>query len=200
MTARAQAFTLEAFVASILLVATLAFALQVVAVDANTGGPADTELRNNHAGIADGVLDGAAANGSLQSTLLYWNEVDGRFYDADPDAGFYFSAAPNTTFGRTLDAQLGANRIRYNVDLHYREANGSHGTQRLVESGTPSPDAVRVTETVTLYDNTTLVARDETRRENATLASVGNDFYAPDAASDGPIYNVVRVEVVVWRR
>ena len=199
MSARAQAFTLEAFVASILLVATLAFALQVVAVDANTGGPADAELRNHHTGIAEGVLDGAVANDSLRSTLLYWDESAERFYGADPEDGVYVAEAPNTTFGRTLAAQLDANRIRYNVLVRYRTANGSHGTRRIVEYGTPSPDAARVTETVTLYDNTTLVTRNETHRENVTLASVENDFYAPDA-SDGPIYNVVRVEVVVWRR
>lgn len=199
MTARAQAFTLEAFVAAVLLVATLSFALQAVAIDANTASSAGSELRGQHAGIAEGVLDGAVENGSLQSTLLYWDESNDRFLDADEEEGFYLSRSPNTTFGRNLDGIFEDGRIRYNVDLYYRGTDGERETRRLVEYGTPSQDAVRVTETVTLYDDTTLVSRNESRRANATLESVESDFYAPDASNDTQLYNVIRVEVVLWR-
>lgn len=206
---RAQAFSLEAFVASILLVATLAFALQAVAIDANTASSADAELRNQHAGIAAGVLEGAADSGELQSTLVYWDESEEQFYGANENAspqfneeevGYYVTRNPNTSFGRATNETLQANGIRYNVDLRYRTADGDRRTQRLIEHGTPGHDAVRLTETVTLYDDTALVDRDdESPRENVTLASVEDDFYAPDAAPDSPLYNVIRVEVVVWR-
>lgn len=198
MSQRAQAFTLEAFVASVLLVATMTFALQAVAVDANTAGSAGAELRGQHAGVAEGVVDGGVENGSLQSTLLYWDESSERFLDAD-EAGFYLSRSPDTAFGRNLVALFDDQRIRYNIDLHYRGTDGERETQRLVEYGTPSQDAVRVTETVTLYDDTTLVTRNESRRANATLESVETEFYAPDASADSPLYNVIRVEVVLWR-
>jgi hypothetical protein len=198
MSTRAQAFSLEAFVASILLVATLAFALQAVAVSSNTAGAADAELRSQHAGIADGVLAGAAENGTLQATVVYWDESTERFYGVDTEEEVYVSTHPNTTFGETLGELLGDRRVRYNVDLYYREADGQQGKKRLVEYGTPSHEAVRVTETVTLYDDTPLVAQNETRRTNATLETVEGSFYAPDAAA-GPVYNVIRVEVVLWR-
>ncbi|WP_311170735.1 DUF7288 family protein [Halobellus ordinarius] len=199
MSERAQAFTLEAFVAAVLLIAAMTFALQSVAIDANTASSGGAELRGQHGGIAEGVLDGAVESGSLQSTLLYWDESSERFLDADEEEGFYLSTNPNTTFGRNLGGMLDDHRIRYNVDLHYRGTDGGRETQRLVEYGTPSQDAVRVTETVTLYDDTTLVRRNESRRANVTLESVESDFYAPDASDDSPVYNVIRVEVVLWR-
>jgi hypothetical protein len=199
MSDRAQAFTLEAFVAAVLLVSTLTFALQAVAVDANTASSAEAELRGQHGGVAEGLLDGAVESGSLQSTLLYWDESNERFLDADEEEGFYLSRSPNTTFGRSLARLFDDQRIRYNVDLHYQGADGERETRRLVEYGTPSQDAVRVTETVTLYDDSTLVTRNESRRANATLESVEPDFYAPDASDDTQLYNVIRVEVVLWR-
>jgi hypothetical protein len=199
MSTRAQAFSLEAFVASILLVATLSFALQSVAITSNTAGGPETQLRGQHAGITEGILDGAVDNGNLKTTLVYWDESTERFHGSDEDEGIYISESPNTTFGQTLRGMLADQQLRYNVDLYYRDADGDRARQGLVEYGTPSHDAVRVTETVTLYDNTTLVTTDETPRENATLETVEGGFYAPDAATDSPVYNVIHVEVVVWQ-
>lgn len=198
---RAQTFTLEAFVAAIILVSTVAFGLQAVTMTSNTASAADTELRGQHVGLAEGVLDRAVANGNLKATLLYWNESADRFHGADEEERFYVSRSPSTAFGESLDAMFEGSGIRYNVDLHYRDENGDRETQRLVESGTPSDDAVRVVETVTLYDDTVLVDANETPRKNVTLASVDerDEFYAPNVDTDGSLYNVIRVEVVLWR-
>lgn len=204
MADRAQSFTLEAFVAAILLVATVAFALQAVAISSNTASAGETELKNQHANLAEGVLDSALADGSLRSTLLYWDTSTGQFYNADAD-GHYTSQLPptpdGTAFGDALTGTFGDRQIRYNVDLYYRDATGERQTQRLVESGTPTDDAVRVVETVTLYDDTRLV--DENGDSTgASLADVDADadaaFYAPNVDETSPVYNVIRVEVVVW--
>lgn len=208
MSRRAQTFTLEAFVAAILLLATVAFALQVVSISANTASPADSELRDQHAGLARGVVDEAVADGNLSRTLLYWDQNASAFHDADAeeDGGHYITRLPqNDTapgFGRALAAPFEGRQVRYNVDLYYADAEGGRGHQPLVESGTPSDEAVRVTETVTLYDDTRLLDANASR-ENATLREVAEDpdreFYAPDTSPDGPLYNVIRVEVVVWK-
>lgn len=201
MNERAQVFTLEAFVAAILLLATVAFALQAVAVTPNTASAGETEIENHHRGIGEGVLDAAVENGSLRRTLLYWDQSAGQFHDADTD-GHYVSrlpAPPNgTAFGASLQRRFGDRQVRYNVNLYYRDATGDRERQRLVESGTPGENAVRVGETVTLYDETALVAPNGTARETA-LTDVEADFYAPDVDGDGPLYNVVHVEVVLWR-
>lgn len=201
MADRGQTFTLEAFVAAILLVATVAFALQAVAITSNTASAGETEIKNQHTGLGEGALDAAVANGSLRATLLYWNESAGGFYNADED-GHYVSRMPptpnGTAFGDSLERTFGDRQIRYNVDLHYRNETGDRRTQRLVESGTPGEDAVRVVETVTLYDDTALVYENGTSRETS-LADVEEDFYAPNVDEGSPLYNVVRVEVVLWR-
>lgn len=199
---RGQTFTLEAFVASILLLATIAFALQTVAVSSNTASSASAEFKNQQAGIATGVLDRAVENGSLRRTLLYWDEENERFHDANED-GFYVSRSPPTTFGDSLREPFQDRQVRYNVDLYFSFGeNATRGHQRLVESGTPGDDAIRVVETVTLYDDTRLVAENGTRR-TTTLADVEADdsasFYAPDGEPSGTLYNVVRVEVVLWK-
>lgn len=200
MSDRGQTFTLEAFVAAILLVATVAFALQAVAVSSNTASAGETELKNQHAGLAEGVLNEAVADGSLRTTVLYWNESSEQFYNADGD-GHYTSQLPptpnGTVFGDTMGKTFGDRQVRYNVDLHYRDSTGDRQTQRLVESGTPNDDAVRVVETVTLYDDTALV--DENGDPTATsLADSEEKFYAPNADDESPLYNVIRVEVMLW--
>ena len=209
MRERAQTFTLEAFVAAILLLATVAFALQVVSISANTASPADSELRNQHAGLAQGVLDEAVSDGSLSQTLLYWDQNGSTFHgagDGDENVSHYISRLPQhgdaPGFGRALGAAFDSRQVRYNVDLYYARSNDSRGHQRLVESGTPGDGAIRVAETVTLYDDTRL--RDANNsRESTTLREVASaadrEFYAPDAQPDGTLYNVVRVEVVVWK-
>lgn len=199
---RGQTFTLEAFVAAILLLATIAFALHVVTLSSNTASAGDTELRNQHAGLARGVLDQGTANGSLRTTLLYWDESKEQFYDADGDDAYYIARAPNTTFGASLGAMFDDRQVRYNVNLYFQNETGARGHQRLIESGTPSDDAVRIVETVTLYNHTRLVDENETQR-SVTLADVdeneSRNFYAPDARPDSRVYNVIRVEVVLWR-
>lgn len=195
---RAQTFTLEAVVAAILLVAAVGFALGAVSASTNTAGAAGAEPRGQHGGLAAGVLDRTAGDGELRATLLYWNESRGAFYGAEGDDGAYVSRAPDTAFGKAVDRPFDEPGVQYAVTLYYPDGDGGREAQPLVASGTPGDDAVRVVETVTLYDRTRLVDGNETARAGVTLESVEPSFYAPDAAEDSPLYTVVRVEVVVW--
>lgn len=193
--ARAQTFTLEGFVAALILVAAVAFALQAVSVSSNTAGATDAELRSQHAGLAAGVLEEAAADGSLRATLVHWDDTSEAFHDAADT--HYVGRSPPTAFGASLAEPFADRPVRYNVDLYVTAPNGTVRRQRLVESGTPDDDAVRASETVTLYDDTRLRDSNGTER-SVTLSDVESTFYAPDADPDGPTYNVVRVEVVLW--
>lgn len=204
MTDRGQTFTLEALVGVILMLAAVAFALQAVSISSNTAGIADSELRGQQAGLAEGVVERSAENGDLQAVVLYWNESAQEFHGAGEQENYYISpgrhsAFGNTTFGESLGAVLDDSQIRYNVNLHYRGANGTQKTQQLVESGTPSKDAVRIIETVTLTNDTTLVDESEQPRENATLGAISEEFYAPNVSEEQDLYNVVQVEVVLWQ-
>lgn len=205
MADRAQTFTLEALIGAILLLAAVAFALQAVSISSNTASIADSELRGQQAGLAEGVLERNAANGNLTAAVLYWDESEQQFYDSNVDEGYYVSPNANTTFGKNIsfgnsfEEILNDPQIQYNINLHYRGTDGGQESQILVSSGTPSTDAVRVTETVTLTDDTRLVDRMERPRRNVTLGSVADEFYAPNVDPDRNLYNVIRVEVVLWQ-
>ena len=205
---RGQAFTLEGFVAALLLLATVAFVVQATAVTPLTESTSSQHAETQTTAMVDGVLDAAAANGSLQPTLLYWNESTGAFHGAETTGAYTNCEAP-TAFGRLLSRSLFDQGFACSVNVRYLNAstgylNASTGlqleTQRLVYSGEPSDNAVRAIRAVTLYDDDRLLdaSGDPT---NTTLAAAGANgtFYTPDAAPSSPVYAVVEVEVIVWR-
>lgn len=199
VTERGQAFTLEAFVAALVLLSCVAFALHVTGVTPTSASTANEGDGSQHEGIAAGVLESAAANDSLRPALLYWNGTDGAFHNASES--YYVSRSPpeELAFGRQLEWAYGDRPVRYNVDVYYYNAtDGDVERQTLVDHGTPSDDAVRAVETVTLFDDDPLYRADGTPG-NVTVSDPESGFYAPDASPDGPVYNVLRVEVVVWR-
>lgn len=192
---RGQAFTLEAIVASLVVLGSLLFALQVGGVTSVSGSTSDGHLVEQQDRVAAGVLDTAAANGSVRPTLLYWDDDRAQFHSvSDVDETFY-TAAPPTAFGRHLQATLDEQQLAYNVDVLYVGANDTVERHPVVRNGIPSDDATRVTRTVTLYDDDRLLYANGTV-SNTTVANTS--FYVPDRYPGGPVYNVVRVEVVVW--
>jgi hypothetical protein len=195
--ARAQAFTLEAIVASVVVLGALLFALQVAGVTALTASTSTQAIQDQQGSVAAGVLDAAAAEGSLGPTLRYWDNDTERFHGVPRgvDRAFY-TVGPPTAFGSLLNETLDDRDVAFNVDLRWVAADGSVGRTRLVRYGQPSDDASRATRTVTLYDDDRLLYANGTR-SNVPLTNAS--FYAPDASPDSPVYNVVRVEVVVWR-
>lgn len=193
---RAQAFTMEAVTASLLLLAAVVFALQTTALTPLSASTSNQYVHDQQAAVAAGVLDGAVANGTLRPALLYWNDTGGQFHRTGDD-GTYHNGGPPTAFGRSLNRSFGSRSIAFNVNVLYVSSSGALRTEQLVRLGSPSDNAVRTTRTVTLTDDDVLYAPDGTPTDT-TLANAST-FYAPDAAPDSPVYNVVRVEVVVWR-
>jgi hypothetical protein len=61
----------------------------------------------------------------------------------------------------------------------------------MVYMGAPSDNAASATRTVTLTDDTSLSGT------SGTVSSPG--FYAPDAAPNASLYNVLEVRIVVWQ-
>lgn len=190
---RGQGHTLEGIVAALLVLTSVVFALQVTAVTPLTASTASQHVETQYRSASQGLLAGAAANGELESTLLYWNASNASFHGA-PIEGYYVGTAPPTAFGDDLAATFDAAGVAYNVDLTYVTANGTLEHRRLVHFGQPSDTAVTASRTVVLYDTDRLRNPDGSAGgtlENAT-------YFAPDAYS-GHLYNVVVVEVTVWR-
>lgn len=191
VTDRGQAHSLEAITAGMLLLASVVFALQVTAVTPLTGSTSSQHIENQQARLAEGVLAAEAENGIIVPTLLYWNQ-SGKFHGAADDG--YHSGGPPTAFGNVLNQTLRERNIAFDVNVFYVRTNGERERHSMVDLGAPSDHASTATRSFTLYDD------DRIRYENGTAGPTlaEGSYFAPDVG-EGRLYNVIELEVVVWR-
>lgn len=191
--ARGQAHTLEAVAAGMLLLASVLFALQVTAVTPLTGSTSSQHIENQQASLAEGLLASEADNGTIVPTLLYWNSSSSGFHNTS--AGVYRSAGPPTTFGAVMNRTLAERNIAFDVNIYYVRSNGEREQQPLVNLGEPSDHASTASRSFTLYDDDRVLAANGTEQGRLDNTS----YFAPDAAPNSRVYNVVEMEVIVWR-
>ena len=193
VTVRGQIYTLESVIAAVLLVSSLVFALQVTAVTPLSASTSNQHIENQQRASASGVLTAAQKAGALKDAVLYWNTSgDGKYYDADR-LTYYTNKYPQNEFGNITERAFDGRGLAVNVLIHYNE---SKEPSRMVYRGEPSDNAVSASRTVTIYDDDDLTAPDATK-----TAGSANSFadVVPPASGGTSVYNVVRVEVVVWR-
>lgn len=193
---RGQAHTLEGIAAAILIVSSVVFALQVTAVTPLTASTASQHIENQQRGAGNGLLATADASGALRESVLYWNDTRAAFYGTEAE-GFYVEGAPPTRFGEMLEDTFDDAGLAFNVNVHYLTSAGDERSRRMVYLGNPSDHAVTVGRTITLYDDDVLLDEDGT--ETATTLAETDRFFAPNVDESSHVYNVVRVEVTVWR-
>ena len=205
---RGQAHTLEAFVAAILLVAGLTFALQATAVTPLSASTSNQHIENQQRAAATGLLETSAANGDLRDAVLDWHPgnatVDPGFDPSTEERAYYTQGGPPNAFGDALDRTFLDRRIAFNVYVQYHvDPVTADETpvkrQRMVDMGTPSDNAVTASRSIAVSNDTTLTADGfEDRTLEAVAADPDAEFYAPPV-DDGPTYNVLEVYIVVWR-
>ena len=189
---RGQAYTLEAVIASVLLVSSLVFALQVTAVTPLSASTSNQHIENQQRASASGVLTAAQKAGALDEAVLYWDDSEEEFHDAE-QLTYYTNNYPPNEFGNITERAFDGRGLAVNVLIYYNE---SKEPSRMVYRGEPSDNAVSASRTVTIYDDSELTAPDAT--ETAGSADNFGDA-VPEDASGSSVYNVVRVEVTVWR-
>jgi len=192
---RGQAHTLEGVVASLLLLSAVIFALQMTAVTPLSASTSSQHLENQQESTARGILASAAESGALERSVLFWNETAEQFHNTS-DAGYYTSDPPPNDFGHMLNRSFDSDGIAYNVYLGYLSDSVERQQRRLVYQGRPSDNAVRATWTLTIYENDVLY--DHEGNPTTTRITQSSSYFAGNA-SESSVYNVVRVEVVVWR-
>jgi len=197
---RAQAHTVEAFTAALLVVSAIVFALQATSVTPLTASTSNQHVENQQRAVAADLLAATDAEGSLREATLYWNASADRFAGS-ADEGYTnggppnrFGAALNETFGNLT---TGGGRVAYNVFVDYRTPDARESRETMVYMGSPSDNAVATTRTVTLFDGDELTAPGAT--QSVAVAGETDDFYAPDAAPNATLYNVLEVRIVVWK-
>ncbi|WP_152040686.1 DUF7288 family protein [Salinigranum salinum] len=192
---RGQAHTLEAFAAATILLASIVFALQVTAVTPLTASTSSQHIENQQEAVATGVLAAAAENGTLEPTLLAVNNSTGRFH-GNTFEGTFVAGGPPTALGETLNETFLDRGIAFNLYVHHTTSERTVRRQTIVRMGGPSDNAISARWLVTLYDDDVLYAADGT--ETTHTLENSTTFYAADR-HPGPLYNVLEVEVVVWR-
>jgi hypothetical protein len=197
-----QAHTLEAVSASILVLSGLVFAMQITAVTPLSASTSSQHIENQQAATAEGVLSAALSEGAVTRAITNWDENNEEFFDAD-DSPYFTNdgSVEGFRFGEMLVDAFDRRGVTFNVLLSYRTA-GSRERIRLVYRGEPSDNAVRESRTVTIFDDTPIhedVDGDGRLEETGTAVSDANTFWTADASPSTGVYNVVRVEVVVWR-
>jgi hypothetical protein len=200
---RAQAHTLEAFVAGLLILSGIVFALQTTAVTPLSASTSNQHVGNQERATAAGLLAATDANGTLETAVVYWNTTPdsrdrGSFYGANDTDGPAYADAPPNAFGRALDDAFGERRTAYNVVVHSADRNGSLNRTWMVRMGVPSDDAVTVGRQVTLFDDTRF-SSPELGNVSGAASDPNRQFYATDADREGPLFNVVEVRITVWR-
>jgi len=102
---RAQAHTLEAFAAAILLVAALTFALQATAVTPLlSASTSNQHIENQQRAVATDLLATSAENGDLEAAILHWNPENETFASSPPEVdgeGYPRAAGPNGFVARS---------------------------------------------------------------------------------------------------
>ena len=195
---RAQAHTLEAFAAAILIVAGLTFALQATAVTPLSASTSNQHLENQQRAVADDLLETSAANGDLEAALLRWDPVNETFTESRSPS-YFTSGGPPNAFGEALNASFGERRIAFNVYIRHGPDNEEETT--LVDMGSPSDNAVTATRTVVLTDDANLTApgHEDTTLRDLSEGTASGEFYAVDAAAGSAIYDRMEVRIVVWQ-
>lgn len=200
---RAQAFTLEGFIGSMLILTAVLFALQSIIITPTTSGTVDRDVRAQHETQANDILQQAHNNGSLKFLVLNFDpDSSGDLYNGTSRSDIGYGARPPPTeFGRMLNQTFNQRGKVYNVVVEYRGvANESDHTgvdytsRNMVYRGVPSDNAIVATQTVTLYDNDSMPNSPKTVKE----AAEDGEFPVRDTAPSSPIFTVVEVRVVAW--
>lgn len=212
---RGQAHTLEAVVAGLLLLSSVVFALQVTAVTPLSASTSSQHVENQQHALAEGLLQRTADSGALRRAVLYWGDADGdtlrgfhcarqgvAYADNPNVSACGIGGAPNAIhvppndFGAAVNETFGTG-VAVNVRVRYRTKGGDSAVQRMVYRGQPSDNAVRAGTTVTLRDDDVVV--DPNGEPTSRKVGSGAAAYFADDVGEGPLFNVLRVEVTVWR-
>lgn len=199
---RAQAHTLEGVVAGLLLISALAFAYQVTAVTPLSGSTSSQHIENQQRATAEGALQTATESGALRRAVLFWDGANKKFREADNGQHYTNKDDPPNQFLDLLTRAFEDRGVALNVHVVYVDSTDRRQRQRMVYRGEPSDNAVTATTTLTLYDDDVLYADsdDDDIAEPTSDELESSSFYAPDAGSSSSVYNVVVVEVTVWRQ
>lgn len=205
---RGVQWTLEAFLAVLLLLSALVVVASVLPIGTQQAEAeiAGTQLQQ----AGDDVLRLAEAEGNLTAALLYWNTTSGTFVDTTTDVAgeshyVTFDGNGDHPLAALLAGTLGERAVAYNVYIEH-ETRGATGavTERrpVVYQGPPGGDSATASATVLLFEDDVphASAGDCTLAELDNESACGSEaFYAPNVDPTSNRYNAVQIQIELWR-
>ena len=217
---RGQLYTLEGIFAGLVILLGLFFAIQATTTTPSAAGASNpSAIQDDDVYVED--LLASMDRSTLKEAVLYWGGPTTGFHcspsgvtyytgfyndgpSCSPDEATNAQNPPPNTFGSVLQERLG-DQYAYNVRIGYQNDDPAtpqieYEYQRMVYQGEPGVGAVRASTSVVLLNGDQLRAEDGT--DAGTLESNSGDFYAPPSDGDPSndnAYNVVHIEVVIWR-
>jgi hypothetical protein len=207
---RSQAYTLEGFIGSILLLTAILFAFQSVVILPTTSGSVSLDIQEQLRTSANDIMIISADDGGLSCQVRYWNNTSQPYFaeGQSEDRGYGVNPPPNVTtcdadgtqFGAMLNETFGEQEQEYNIIVSYRNGSSTE-TVTMVNRGSPNAPAVSTTYTVTLYDDQRIIGP-RCHPNCGTLGDAHANGYFPipeaEEFEDSPIYNVVVIRVIIW--
>jgi len=196
---RGQAFTLEGFIASVVVLSAVLFALQALVFTPTSAGQVDEQVRDKLRTEARDVLTASANNGTedLSHHVRYFsNDTSGDTWVGNSGSlqqgyGEDKPLSPgDTVLGNGMNQTFNERGFSYNIQLEYLSATEANETDSvpMVFRGVPTEEAVSVTYTVVLYDNETLTVPDSAS-DCADIPIEGISQNTGDANWDGDANN-----------
>ena len=217
MVDRGQIYTLEGIFAGLIILLGLFFAIQATTTTPSAAGASNPHAIQDDDVYVQDVVE-SINRSTLKEAVLYWEGQSNGFY-CSPDETYYTgyydcptgttpdeSTAtghpPPNTFGYLLEQRLG-DQYSYNVRIAYEGSSGTITYQRMVYQGEPGVGAVSTSTSIILENDDHLRNADGTLGTDANeLRNRASDYFVPPSDGDPTnpnAYNVVHVEVIVWR-
>lgn len=201
---RGVQWTLEAFLAVLLLLASLVVVTAVLPV-----GTQQTQVEVDQAQLqkaGEDVLRLAEVDGLLRETLLYWNTSSGRFVDTQETVSghaLYTSMAgvADHPMGPLLRKTLEENDLSYNIHVNPVGGSGAASQRSLVYNGPPGSNSVVASTTVLLRDSD-IPAGTVGGCPLGELDESGcsdEQFYTENAEPNTSRFAVVTVRLEIWQ-
>lgn len=195
---RGQAHTVEAILATLLILVGVLFAVQTTAVTPFSSTTEDKHLETQQRNSISNIATITHENGEMKETVLYWNTSNSSYQNSGENTAYYTDPTVNTPLLRELAAAT-SDQIVYNIDVRYYNKTGSAisvQTQRLLYVGSPSNNAITIREPLTLHDTDQLTTGTEPELQN----TASDEFYMDSVNSTTAMYNYAEVEITAWRR
>ena len=189
---KGQVHTLEGFTAAFIVIFALLYGIQAIAITPTSSSTASQEVELYNHKIAGDVLDMSEANGDLKDAVLNWQNSTVGFNGSGESIQYYSGISASNSvpgdFGETLSA-LDKRGLVYNVDIL---CDGN--TVPFINNGEESLHTVTASTTLQLQDYNEMANGDELEDGDYLAGNCGN------VDEDSNLYNIIEVEMTVWRQ